>query len=185
MSQAVERVLVGIARRLEAPGGAMLERPWIRTQLHRRAVRAWHATDGPLILCYGNINRSAFAAALARSRGRPGARSGGFYPVQSRPAPGVTIASAATHGVELADHRSRLITRDDLMAARAIFVFDLENIARVAALSPSALARTHLVGTLDEDPRVLIADPHGRPAAVLEQTVARIVRAVDHAEARR
>lgn len=178
-------MLVGVARRLERPAGAVLRRPRLRVRLHRRALRAWRTTDSPLIACYGNINRSAFAAALARHRGRPGAAGGGFYPEAGRPAPSATIVCAAAHGVDLADHRSRLLTRDDLIAAPAIFVFDLENVARVAVGNPRALARTHLLGSLDGDPQVLIADPHSRPTTVLEWTVARIARAVDHAEAAR
>jgi protein-tyrosine phosphatase len=136
-----------------------------------------------LIVCYGNINRSAFAAALARDRGRRAARGGGFYPAEDRPAPAATVVCAARHGVELAAHRSRVVSREDLAAAPAIFVFDLENIARLAVRSPRALARTHLLGALDDDPQVLIADPHARSRSVLEQTIARIARAVDHAEA--
>jgi len=178
-------VVVGIARRLERPAGRVLAHRWLRARLHRRALRAWRGSDAPLIACYGNINRSAFAAALARSRGRPGARGGGFYREVGRPAPDAMIACAATHGVDLADHRSRRLTRDDLAAAPAIFVFDLENVALVAVDNPRALARTHLLGSLDGEPQVLIGDPHGRPTPVLEQTVARIARAVDHAEAAR
>jgi len=178
-------VLVGIARRLERPAGVVLARPWLRARLHRRALRAWRGTDAPLIACYGNINRSAFAAALARNRGRSGARGGGFFREVGRPAPDATIACAASHGVDLADHRSRRLMREDLAAAPAIFVFDLENVALIAVGNPRALVRTHLLGSLDGDPQVLIADPHGRPAPVLERTVARIARAVDHAEAAR
>jgi protein-tyrosine-phosphatase len=185
VTRTVERVLVGVARRLESRAETVLRRPWLRTRMRHRALRAWRGTDAPLIACYGNINRSPFAAALARHRGRPGAWDGGFHPQHGRPAPAATIACAAAHGVDLADHRSRLLTRDDLTAAPAIFVFDLQNVARVAARNPTALARTHLLGALDNDPRVLIADPEGRPAAVVEQTVARIAQAVDRAEASR
>jgi protein-tyrosine-phosphatase len=183
LNRAAERVLIAAARRLERPADALLRRSRMRSALHRRAVRAWRATDAPLILCYGNINRSAFAAALARRRGRRGAWGAGFYPAQGRPAPAATIAFATVYGVDLRDRRSRVVTREELAAAPAVFVFDLENLAHVALRNRSALARTHLLGALDEDPRVLIADPHGRPPAVLEQTLARIARAVEHAEA--
>jgi protein-tyrosine-phosphatase len=135
-----------------------------------------------LILCYGNINRSAFAAALARRLGRLGTRSAGFYPIQDRPAPDATIACAEAYGVDLAGHRSIRVTRRDVRGARAIFVFDLENLARVATLDPCALARTHLLGTLDDDPGVLIADPHGRGNDVLGWTLARIARAIERGE---
>jgi hypothetical protein len=61
-------------------------------------------------------------------------------------------------------------------------VFDLENVVRVAALDPGALARTHLLGALDDGPGVLIGDPHGRGNLVLEDALTRIARAVGHAE---
>lgn len=154
----------------------------IASRLRQRARRAWRETDAPLILCYGNINRSAFAASLAQGRGRPGARSAGFVTEQGRPSPDATIACAADYGVDLRAHRSRLVTRTDLARARAIFVFDLANLRAVARLAPSALARTHLLGSLDDDARVLIADPHGRGRTVLADTLARIARAVERAE---
>ncbi|HEY1516643.1 MAG TPA: glycosyltransferase [Solirubrobacteraceae bacterium] len=177
-----ERLLVAFARRLERPAQAILGRPRVRSALHRRARRAWRATDAPLILCFGNINRSAFVAALARKRGRAGAHSGGFYPEPGRPSPRATIAGAGRYGVDLAGHRSSCVTRAELAGAAAIFVFDLENVARVAALDPASLARVHLIGSLDDDVRVLIADPHGHGAAVLDQTLERIARALASAE---
>ena len=154
----------------------------IRGPLRRRALRAWRSTDAPLILCYGNINRSAFAAGLARSPGRAGTRSAGFYPEGGRPSPEATIECAGRYGIDLTDHRSHHVTRRDLADAPAIFVFDLENLARVAKLAPLALVRTHFIGALDDDSRLLIADPYGHGQAVLEDTLARIARAVNHAQ---
>lgn len=159
-----------------------MTRPPLGAWLGRRARRAWRASERPLILCYGNINRSAFAAALARTRGRPGARSAGFYPHEGRSSPEATIAGAASHGVDLSAHRSRRVSREELKSADAIFVFDLDNVARVVALDPGSLARTHLLGALSDDPdEVVIADPHGRGEAVLAETLARIERAIGHA----
>jgi low molecular weight protein-tyrosine phosphatase len=183
MKRTLERVLFVATRRLDRPIEAVLKRPRVRARLQRRARRAWRATATPLIPCYGNINRSAFAAALARERGREGARSAGFYPVPDRPAPDTTVACAAAYGVELSSHRSARVTRDDTSRATAIFVFDLENLARVAALDPRALARTHFVGALDDDQHVLIADPHGHGKQVLARTLARIAQAIEHADA--
>ncbi len=178
-----ERLLVAVAWRIERPAQAILGRAQVRSALHRRALRAWRATDAPLILCFGNINRSAFAGALARGHGRPGTRSGGFYPEPGRPSPRATIVGAGRYGVDLASHRSSCVTRAELAGAAAIFVFDLENVARVAARAPGALARVHLVGSLDDDPRVLIVDPHGRGDALLDRTLERIARALAGAEA--
>jgi low molecular weight protein-tyrosine phosphatase len=181
VSELLERSLAAVARRLERPAQWLLSRPPVRAWLRRRALRAWRDGDGPLILCYGNINRSAFAAALARTRDRAGARSAGFHPLEGRPSPEATIACAASYGTDLSAHRSRRVTRDELRAAGAVFVFDLENVARVAALDPVALAKTHPLGALDDDPHALIADPHGRGDAVLAATLARIARAVERA----
>jgi protein-tyrosine-phosphatase len=183
MKPTLERVVVAAARRLDGPMEAVLRRPRLRALLRRRALRAWRATDSPLILCYGNINRSAFAAALARRMGHVGTCSAGFYPIEDRSAPDPTIACAEAYDVDLAGHRSARVSRRDLRGSPAIFVFDLENLARVATLDPRALARTHLLGTLDDDPRVLIADPHGRGNDVLERTLARIARAIERGEA--
>ena len=97
--------------------------------------------------------------------------------------PAVTIACAARYAVDLAAHRSARVSRGELGRAPAIFVFDLENLARVGSLAPRALARTHFVGALDDDRRVLIADPHGRGPEVLEATLARIAQAIERAEA--
>lgn len=177
----LERALVAVARGLERPARSFLQWPPVRSWLYRRARRAWGAANAPLILCYGNINRSAFAAGLARER-RPEVWSAGFYPVENRSAPDATIACAARHGVDLTGHRSRRVTSGELRSADVIFVFDLQNLARVLASAPSALRRTHLVGSLGDEPGVLIGDPHGRGEAVLEDTLARIARAFDHLE---
>jgi protein-tyrosine-phosphatase len=146
-------------------------------------VRAWRSTDAPLIVCYGNINRSAFAEGLARMRGRPNARSGGFYPIDGRSSPPATVRQARHYGVELSEHHSRSIGRADLAAASAIFAFDLDNLARIAVRDPGALTRTHLVGMLDLAGETLIADPHGRSEAVLGETLRRIAGAIESAEA--
>ena len=145
-----------LARRLERPAGWLLGRPSLRACLRRRAVRAWRA-------------------------GVPVRAPGGSI-VADRFSPAATVACAVRYGVDLSGHRSRRVRRDELRSANAIFVFDLDNVARVAALDPLALARTHLLGALDEDPDVVIANPHGRGDAVLALTLARIARAVEHGQ---
>jgi protein-tyrosine-phosphatase len=177
----LERALVAVARRLEPPAQSVMRWPPLRSWLQRRARRAWGAANVPLILCYGNINRSAFAAGLVRA-GRPGVRSAGFHPVENRPSPDATIACAARYGVDLTGHRSRRVTRGELRSADVILVFDLQNVARVLATSPNALRRTQLVGSLGDDRGVVIGDPHDRGDAVLDDTFARIARDFRHVE---
>jgi protein-tyrosine phosphatase len=173
-----ERLAVGLCRRLQATAERLLGIPRVRGALHRRALRAWRATETPLILCYGNINRSPFAAALARRDQGKSPASAGFYPISGRPSPPPTIDRAAQYGVDLSAHRSSTIANSQIDAAAAIFVFDLMNLAPIACRRARALRRTHLLAMLTETGAVFIPDPHGRPAEVLDGTLQRISEAV-------
>ncbi len=174
----LERGVARLARALSGPARSILSLAQVRSRLHDRALSAWRATDAPLILCHGNINRSAFAEALARRRPGSHAASGGFYPQPGRTSPERTVALAERYGVDLRPHRSAEVSGEELAAAPAIFVFDLENVARVAARRPGALARTHLLGALSARGDVIIEDPHGRGEEVLEQVLSRIAEAI-------
>jgi protein-tyrosine phosphatase len=178
----LERALAAAARIGERSIGRLLRLAPIRRLLHHRATSAWRATDEPLILCFGNINRSPFAAALARRRAGSRAGSAGFYPQAGRPSPPLTVAGARARGVELDAHRSAIVSDEQLAGAAAIFIFDLENLARVAARRAGALRRMHFLGALAPGGAVLIADPHGRGQAVLEDVLSEIQRAVEYAD---
>ena len=174
---------IGLCARLAEPlAGRLLRLGLIRRALHRRALRAWRATDTPLILCFGNINRSPFAAALARARPGSRASSAGFYPETGRPSPGRTVAVAKRYGVDLSEHRSAVVSSAQLSDAKAIFVFDLENLVRLAARDPRALRRAHLLGTLGKSGAAVIVDPHGRADAVLAQVLGEIAGSIDWAD---
>ncbi|MGH2865975.1 MAG: hypothetical protein ACRDNK_00165 [Solirubrobacteraceae bacterium] len=163
--------MVGIGRRLQAPVERVIGSPRISRALHFRAVRAWRCTDAPLILCHGNINRSAFAAELARHRQAKSPISAGFYGAVGRSTPESTVVRAAEYGVDLSGHRSRVVEAGQLDAAPAIFVFDCVNIAEIASRRPSALRRTHLVGLLCPTNSAFIPDPHGQPPEVLNRVL--------------
>jgi len=178
MTVRTEHLLAAAARRLERPAELVLSAGPVRRRLRRRALRAWEASEAPLFLCYGNVNRSAFAEALVRDRTEKRPASAGFYDVPDRPSSENAIASAAALGVDLASHRSTVATSEQLSGADAIFVFDLENAVQVALRNPRALRRTHLVGSLDGGRPVLIRDPHGRGPDEPARTFARIARAV-------
>ncbi len=173
----IERIALGAARRLQGPSERVLAIRPVRRTLHRRALNAWRSTDAPLILCHGNINRSPFAAALARRRGKSPADAG-FYPVAGRESPQRTILAAADYGVDLSAHRSRTVQDVQLETAGAIFVFDLVNLAPIACRRPRALRRTHLLGTLLATGGAFIADPHGQPPEILESVLERISEAI-------
>jgi protein-tyrosine-phosphatase len=62
---------------------------------------------------------------------------------------------------------------------QALFVFDLENVARIAWRWPPALRRVRLLGALAEDGELIVPDPHGRGREALEQAFARIAEIVE------
>jgi protein-tyrosine-phosphatase len=170
----IERALVAVARWLERPAGRMLAVPPLRRALRRRARRAWRAADAPVLVCYGNINRSPFAARLAGG----GAVSAGLYPVEGRPSPERTVARALAYGVDLSDHRSTVFDPAAIPPGAPVFVFDLENVARIAARYPRLLPRVHLLGSLGEQPIPLIEDPPGRPDVVLQAVLDSVAHAI-------
>jgi protein-tyrosine phosphatase len=178
----LERVLVGVIRRLEGPLARILDTPVIHRRLHTSAVRAWRAPAMPLILCQGNINRSPFAEHLARQRPGSAAASAGFEATSGRRSPERTVTLAAAYGVDLTTHRSRLTDDQMIGATNAIFIFDLQNLARVLIRYPRVWRRVHFVGALSHDGAVVIRDPHGHGQAVLERSLGEIadaIRAVD------
>jgi protein-tyrosine phosphatase len=124
-----------------------------------------------LVVCYGNICRSPFAAArlagyLAPARVRVG--SAGFIG-PNRACPPEAVMAAARRGVDLAAHRSHLIVVMDPAQARIIrdrFGRLLRDILVLGDLDPAPLARR------------TIHDPVDQTLEVFEQSYARIERCV-------
>lgn len=181
LSSKLEQLCGGAARRLEPLLVHVLDLGPIRSALRRRAMRAWRSSEAPLIVCFGNINRSPYAAALARQRGVAGARSAGLYPVADRPSPALTVAVAKTMGVDLEGHRSVIVDRSLVRDAPAIFVFDVENVVRLGLRAPGAIVKTHLLGALARQGSSIVPDPHGRDRAFLEGVLEQIGSAIDDA----
>lgn len=179
-----ERLLAAVARRMERPLARVLRARPLAARLQLRAAAAWRASEQPLFVCYGNINRSPFAAAVARTRRRGRADSGGLYRESGRSASPEALACARRHGVELGTHRSRTVSAGDLLAAEAIFAFDLDNLARIGWRAPRALARTHLLGSLAPGGPLLIEDPHGRGELAVARAFDTIEAAIAEVEPR-
>lgn len=154
----------------------------------RKAVGVLRGRPRPgtlLVVCHGNICRSPFAAALLRQAlGPVGVRvdSAGFVRPE-RPAPPEAVAAAARRGVDLAGHRSRLLTPDLARAADLIVVMDPVQQRHVRERFGRAARDLIVLGDLDPAPpeggRVrTIVDPIGQGSAVFETSYARIERCV-------
>ena len=154
---------------------------WRRGELPRRLQSAGNL----LILCYGNINRSAAAHAYLEQRlaGSAALRiaSAGFHPQEGRCADPTMVAVAAQRGVDLTPWRSRRVTRAMLDDADLVLVMELRHKAQVAQLSPAAAQRCYLWGAAlaDSDAQPEIADPYGQAPAEYQRCFERLTTAAD------
>jgi protein-tyrosine phosphatase len=134
-----------------------------------------------LFVCHGNICRSPFAAALARTLlpADVAVESAGFID-PGRPAPNEALAAAADRGIDLSSHRSRLITPHSLEASDLVVVMDVEQRRRVVMARPARPGTVVLLGDLDPGPitRRAVLDPVDQPLAVFHDCYDRIDRCV-------
>ena len=155
-----------------------------REELARQALRTWREARSLLFVCLGNVCRSPFVErlALALLKDRRQATSAGHYPVAGRRSPDLALAAAQRLGVDLASHRSRVLSRRMLEEAEAVFVFDEQNYRAVISQHPAASERTHLLGALCRDVPLQIADPYGGPASLYGDVYRQIGSALAAAE---
>jgi protein-tyrosine-phosphatase len=158
--------------------GRHTRREWLRR--HRSVIeRLGKAVAGPkiLFLCYGNICRSPLAEALARQQlERVTIESAGFHEQAGRRSPEKMVRAGRAFGVDLSEHRSQRVTREQLLNADLVIAMDLENIERLKAECPEALSRTTLLGLFAEAGAFEIGDPY-RSGAARTQEICEQVRA--------
>jgi protein-tyrosine phosphatase len=82
-----------------------------------------------LVVCHGNIYRSAFAGDWLQARVPSGVRvrSTGLHPLRGRPSPARHVAMARQRGVDLSRHASAVIDSADLRWADVIVLMDQRN----------------------------------------------------------
>lgn len=135
-----------------------------------------------LVLCYGNIYRSPFVAAVLQARlmGQPGfeIRSAGFHHVPARPSPSDYVRLVEDYHIDLSAHRSRLVTPADLEWAEAIVIMDRYNWERVRASGAQAQGKIIWLGAFGPAP-VEIEDPYAQPSERVEAIVQQMLAATD------
>jgi protein-tyrosine phosphatase len=164
----------------------------LHARRRRRAVEALGAPLPPgtvLFMCYGNICRSPFAAALFRrefereggTRGYQAraVRSAGFTGADRSPPPEAIVA-AAKFGLDISAHRSNLITADVYRAAALVVTMSPDQ-ARDLHARFGVLNETTIV-LADLDPQAsesrTIRDPWRCAPEVYDESYARIDRCV-------
>jgi protein-tyrosine phosphatase len=105
-----------------------------------------------LLLCRANVCRSVMAQAMLSARL---AARGVAVPVASagllgggRPPPPEVISVMAARGVDVAGHRSRIVTADDLAAADLVLGLSREHVRHAAVLLPAAWPRAFTIREL-------------------------------------
>jgi protein-tyrosine phosphatase len=176
----------GVLGRIRRAGRQTLEREL--HPLRRRRARARLATppayERMLVLCYGNICRSPYAAAvLARelkNRDIPiVVEQGGFFG-PGRPASSTAQSVALTRGTDLYGHRSKLITRELAGGNCLVIVMEGWQASRAVKEYGASGQRTLLLGDLDPQPisERIVSDPYGKETAEFVKTYDRIDRCV-------
>ena len=127
-----------------------------------------------LVVCHGNIYRSAFVGAYIVRQAIPGLqiRSSGLHPVVGRPAPARHVEMSQRFGVDLSAHRSSIVAPTDLVWAELIVVMDRHNWQALVERG-AATERLVWLGALDGG-AIEIVDPYGLDDIHAERVVARL-----------
>jgi len=126
-----------------------------------------------LVLCYGNIYRSPFAAeSLRTAMPELEIRSAGFHSKEGRTSPDAHVRMSAALGVDLLAHRSRRVRAEDIAWADLIVIMDRLNWARLQELQAPA-DKVLWLGSLKPG-EVEIPDPYGLDPATARAVVERL-----------
>ena len=176
-----------IIGRLKAEARRLLERLEMhRAQALRRnpapLTRGLHGARSVLILCQGNVIRSAFAAHLlsAALKGRKAVsiRSAGLETVPGWRAHPRVIARCEDLNINLRGHSSVAVTETMVKTADVVLVMEVSQIVVVGRRFPGARRKTFLLSCLAPDVPMEIRDPADKDEATLDACLDCIERAL-------
>jgi protein-tyrosine phosphatase len=143
-------------------------RGWVRLQLAQAEfmigrLDRWlmpnpRPVDRLVFVCLGNINRSAFAAAVARRAGAS-VVSIGLSTSTGAPATPAAIAGARRHGVDLSTHRATDITDYEWRSGDLLLAMEVRHASALAARG-FADRDIALLGYWASPSRLHLHDPH-------------------------
>lgn len=154
MTRPVTRLVRAVAVRLSCYRALLEARQSSANRLSRGGVRRL------LVVCHGNIYRSAFVGAYFVRHPVPGIefRTAGFHPVTGRPAPARHVELCRQVGVDLSGHRSAVVTAADIQWADLIVLMDRHNWLALLELG-AVEERLVWLGALDGGP-IELPDPY-------------------------
>jgi protein-tyrosine phosphatase len=143
------------------------------------SVRALAEHGGPdskiLVVCHGNIYRSPLVAVRLRELLGSGRviTSAGFHPKGDRPSPDSHIKMSAGFGVDLSEHRSRVVSDADFAAADLIVLMDQRNWVSLKRAEADE-SKFLWLGAMGPNP-MEIPDPYELDEAAAEAIVKRLL----------
>jgi protein arginine phosphatase len=152
----------GIIRRLGSGAGRIYAGLRMRDVLGMRAENQRAvppSTRSFVFVCFGNIMRSAMAEFLMRKVLNERAAekveeirivSAGLHANPGREAHPWMQEAGTDLGISLATHRAKLLTREMVDAADAIFAMDFQNKAELLTLYPDAADKIHMLSSYAE-----------------------------------
>jgi protein-tyrosine-phosphatase len=182
------RLLWGLARLLPDYGrrkvrGAVERRRMCRIRRDPTTLaRALASAKQILIVCHGNIIRSAFAARLIAQAVGDDARiaifSAGLQATPGNAPHPTALDIAARLGVDLSGHASARVEPEMVAKADLIFVMDIPQLIVMRRRFPEARGRTYLLTCLASEAPLEVHDPFDGDESAFEACFDQISRAV-------
>jgi protein-tyrosine-phosphatase len=154
--------------------------PW-NTIYRRRGRQALRRARSILFVCKGNICRSPFAERYCRRlvAQEVNVLSCGSYPETGRCCPEIGVGVAKDYTVDLAQHRSRMLSQNLVDRADIILTFDEQNRCEVLDLSFTARKKLYRLGLLASHSMAEIEDPYGGGPEDFARIYSLIARCLD------
>ncbi len=155
-------------RRFARRFGLRLRRAWaslpgIRRWQSAQARKTLKRARRVVFLCWGNICRSPFAATYARQvwPSQVEVLSRGLHYQRRRLSPAEAVEAARAFDVVLEEHRSSLISEEDVVGADMIVCFDELILKELRDRHPLARSKAFRFGVLRSRGPVAVVDPFG------------------------
>jgi protein-tyrosine-phosphatase len=184
----VVAVAAGSARKVFEYGARKIDHAIERRQINRlrrspaAVVDALKAGHQILVVCHGNIIRSAFAAHLLEQslgeRPRVSIVSAGLAAMPGRPAHPTALRKAAERSIDLSPHAAARVERGVVAKSDVIFVMDIPQLLDLRRRFPEARAKAFLLTSLAPDTPLEIRDPVDGDESVFHACFDHITRAV-------